>query len=52
MKPVLALVALSLLPFATPAAAQSVDVSSLFPTLTYPTPAPEPVTRTVTDANR
>ncbi|MEQ8896413.1 MAG: hypothetical protein RID23_04935 [Roseovarius sp.] len=52
MKPVLALLAVALLPFATPVQAQSVDVGSLFPTLTYPTPAPKPVTRTITDLNR
>jgi len=52
MKPLLALVAISLLPLATPVQAQSVDVGSLFPTLTYPTPAPKPVTRTISDLNR
>ncbi|MDM8164757.1 hypothetical protein [Roseovarius sp.] len=52
MKPALALLALSLLPLAAPVQAQSVDVGSLFPTLTYPTPAPEPATRTVTELNR
>ncbi|WP_422032265.1 hypothetical protein [Roseovarius sp.] len=52
MKPVLALLAISLLPLATPVQAQSVDVGSLFPTLTYPTPATEPVTRTISDVER
>lgn len=52
MKPVLALIAIALLPLATPVQAQSVDVGSLFPTLTYPTPKPVPVTRSQTDVNR
>ena len=52
MKPVFAALAIALLPLAPPVQAQSVDVGSLFPTLTYPTPKPAPVTRTQTDVNR
>lgn len=42
MKPLVAtiLIALSL-----PAMAQSVDISSMTPTLTWPDPVPEPVTK-------
>ena len=43
MKPLVTALLVSLA--AAPAMAQSVDVSSLFPTLTYPEPAPEPVTQ-------
>ena len=52
MKPVLAVLAVALLPLASPVQAQSVDVSSLFPTLTYPAPKPAPVTRTQIDIDR
>lgn len=48
MKPLLTAltVTLSLSAVAAPALAQSIDMSSLTPTLTYPEPAtPEPVTK-------
>jgi len=46
MKPALTALALfSITLAASPAAAFSLDLSSLFPTLTYPEPAPQPVTQ-------
>lgn len=47
MKPFLTALLLSI--SAVPAMAQSVDMSSLFPTLTYPEPAPDTVTQEVVD---
>ena len=43
MKPVLAAIALALI--VTPALAGGIDMSTLTPTLTYPDPAPAPVTK-------
>ncbi|MFB9148587.1 hypothetical protein [Roseovarius ramblicola] len=45
MKPTLTALAIGLTLAAAPAAAFNVDMSSLFPTLTYPEPAPQPVTQ-------
>jgi hypothetical protein len=45
MKPAMTAFALTVMIVASPAAAFSVDTSSLFPTLSYPAPAPQPVTQ-------
>ena len=45
MKPALTAFVLALTLAAAPAAALGVDTSGLFPPLTYPEPAPQPVTQ-------
>jgi hypothetical protein len=45
MKPALTALALALTFAAAPAMAFNVDASGLFPTLSYPDPAPQPVTQ-------
>ena len=50
MKPLVTAVLLSLV--AVPALAQSVNVGGMLPTLTYPEPAPEPVTQDDSGINK
>lgn len=52
MKPLLILLALALVPLAGATHAQSVNSGSFFPTLTFPEPTPEPVTRSDSGADR
>lgn len=51
MKPAAFLLGLALLPLAAPATAQGADMSSLFPVLTFPEPAPAPETVSQTRAD-
>ena len=48
MKPYITALALALSLVTAPAQAFSLDMSGLFPTLTYPEPAPQPVTQGAT----